>query len=466
MEKTPVLEPASRVTDSNGSVSVAREERSRGDFAPESLKTFPPSAKERFSQVVSRVLGSVSTWGFVDQAVVSVTSFIVAAWVGRTCGSIELGIYSLAVKIFWLAAGIPNALVWMPYTARAPRMVAQRRRYFLGSATTHLLFIAGAISLALLVVGIFPLVGLSDKRWLLPMCIALVPFSILMMLKEHLRRILLTHMNTSGLLLVDVPIALFQLSIVGLLAWSGRLTAVTALMGTAVGCTWAVLWIVRHRDRFRVQRRRVESHWGYNLQFGKWLLVVSIAWLLGEASYYWLVESFHGLTAMGKFSAAAITVTFFNPIMLTVQNLARSILSNSYAQGGREVLWGQTVQGTRLIAAGFAALFLPLAIYGGELVHLFFGDEFAGLGAIVASLCLGMYLQVVCSPVEGALTTLQAGRAMLVASLLRLGLILLAGIPLIAVYGAVGVGFAMALGALGAGVYQWVLFSGRSSHAG
>ncbi len=460
-DETSTLEPPS--------ISIAEFDRVR-DEATAGVVDSAPTSKERaastrFSELLARLRGSVCTWGFVDQGIVSIASFAAAAIVGRTCGTIELGIYSLAVKIFWLAAGVPNALVWMPYTARAPRMPSARRTFFLGSATAHMGLLAAAICLVLLVVGFAPLAGLSEKAWLLPMCLALVPFALLMMLKEHLRRVLLAGMETSSLLRVDVPIAASQLLILGVLAWTQVLSATTALLGMALGCGWAVVWTGIHRDRFRLERRRVGWHWGHNFQFGRWLLVVSIAWLVGEASYYWLVEGFHGLTAMGQFSAAMITVTFFNPILLTVQNLARSILSNGYADGGEALLWSKTLRGTRLIGLSFGVMFTLLALFGGTLVHFVFGERFSGLGPIVASLCLGMFFHVLCSPVEAALTAVKDGRTMLVASLLRLGMILLAGIPLIALYGPIGVGFAMATGALTALVYQWYCFAARRRHA-
>ncbi|MEM8944892.1 MAG: hypothetical protein AAGD11_06875 [Planctomycetota bacterium] len=414
---------------------------------------------------IAKVRNSLSVWGFVDQGVVSIASFAAAAIVGRACGSIELGIYTLAVRIFWLAAGIPNALIWMPYTSRAPRMNRTRQKYFLGSATVHLLLIVLGIATVLVGVAIVPLLGLSDKQWLLPMCLALIPFSTLMLLREHLRRYLLAHMQTASLLKVDVPIAACQLLILAGLAWTQKLSAVSALLGMAVGCGWGVLWVALHRDRFRVASRRVAAHWGHNFQFGKWLLVVSIAWLVSDASYYWLVESFHGLTAMGQFSAAAITVMLFNPVLLTVQNLSRSVLSNSYAQGGSKELREKTMRGSGAVVVGFGVLFVGLAISGGTLVELAFGDEFAGLGAIVASLCLGMYLQVCFVPIEAGLTALQDGKGMLAGSLLRLALILASGIPLIAWYGAIGVGFAMAIGSFGAGMLQWKFFHRRCPRA-
>ena len=419
------------------------------------------ASSRRWGQLGARLKNSVSTWGFVDQGIVSITSFAAAAIVGRTCSPAELGIYTLAVKIFWLAAGIPNALIWMPYTSRAARMPTTRRKFYLGSTTVHLAVLATLFSLALLLIGALPLLGLSDKAWLLPMCLALVPFALLMILREHLRRVLIASMETMSLLSVDVPIAICQLVILAILASTQQLSATTALVGMAIGAGWGAVWLARNRARFRMRSSRIAAHWGHNFQFGRWLLVVAVAWFVGEASYFWLVEGFHGLDVMGKFSAAAITVTFFNPVLLTLQNLARSILSNDYAEGGEQRLWSKTIQGTRLIAAGFGVLFIGLALVGGSLVQLIFGEKFAGLDWIVASLCFGMYFHVLGTPVEAALTALQDGKAMLNAALLRLAVILVAGVPLIATYGPSGVGLAMAAGTFSAAVLQWRHFHRR-----
>ncbi|MCG8450764.1 MAG: lipopolysaccharide biosynthesis protein [Pirellulales bacterium] len=460
MAKTRVYPSPSLQAASDGAPATHVGSSSREHFVEKS------ASNDGASSSFSRALQGISAWGLVDQMVVSVTSFIASACVGRVCGSSELGIYSLAVIIFWLVAGIPNALVWMPYTSRAPRMNVARRRFYLGSVTAHLVLVAALVSLALLMIGFVPWPGLAQSRWFLPMCAALAPFSVLMMLREHLRRILLAHMNTSGLLLVDIPIATCQLSVLALLVWSQRLSAVTALLGMAVGGTWALLWMAWHHDRFRFERHRVQVHWGYNFQFGKWLLVVSIAWLLGDASYRWLVGSIHGLSALGQYAAAVTTVMFFNPILLTVQNLSRSLLANGLAQGGRQALWQMAVKGTRLITVGFGILFLALAVFGGRLVTLFFREEFSGLGDVVAALCLGTYLYVLSIPVEAALASLQEGRALLVTSLIRLGLILLAGVPLIVVYGPLGVGLTMAVSSCGAGVAQWFMFRQRCRNVG
>ncbi len=417
-------------------------------------------------ETIQRLLGSASTWGLVDQGIVSVTSFAAAAIVGRVCGSDQLGVYSLAVSLFWLVAGIPNALVWTPYTSRAPKLNGETRQNYAGSALIHMMFVALLIAASFVVIGLVPWPSLSANGWFLPMCVALAPFIVLMMLREHLRRMLFAHMKTPGLLLIDVPIATLQLGAILLLANSGRLSFASALMAMALPCLWCCAWLVRYREYFRMSRQHVRSDWIANFQFGRWLLMVSIAWLLGDASFRWLVGWLHGLTELGQFSAALSTVMFVNPIMLTVQNLTRSIFANGLAKGNLEDLKTMTFKATWQIAWIFGLLFCGLALGGGRLVQIFFGSEFSDLSWVVASLCLGLYVHVLNIPVDAALSALRNGQAMLLASVVRLALILATGVPLIAWYGSLGVGAALAIGSLGAVVLQWNLFLRRYCDAG
>ena len=92
--------------------------------------------------------------------------------------------FGLAVSIFWLAAGIPNALVWTPYTARAAKLPAARRTLFAGSTLLHMVLVAVAMAAVLLLFPILPIDRLKSQTWLAPMCWALVPFTILVLIRD------------------------------------------------------------------------------------------------------------------------------------------------------------------------------------------------------------------------------------------------------------------------------------------
>ncbi len=244
-------------------------------------------------------------WVVFDQGVVSLASFITTVIVGRTCGREELGIYVLATTTFWLLAGIPNALTWTPFTSRAPRMSTGRRAGYCGSITLHTFLLTAFLAGVFIFVGLLPSSWFGQTDWFSWMCFALVPFTLMMTLREHVRRICMAQVAVRDLLTLDAPIAVAQLVLLLWLAHKGWLTANTALVAVAVACFVSVLWLVGHRSHFAFRRRRAAVHWSYNLQFGRWLLALSIVWLLSDSLYRWIVGWQYGLDGLGRFASAS-----------------------------------------------------------------------------------------------------------------------------------------------------------------
>jgi O-antigen/teichoic acid export membrane protein len=394
-------------------------------------------------------------WVMCDQGVVSLASFVSAVIVGRICGQYELGIYSLAVTMFWLAAGIPNALVWTPYTSHAARLTSGRREVYAGSVTLHTVLIAVAIAAVALLVGIVPLPVLRRAEWLAPMCLALVPFTILMIVREHVRRLHLADLRTRELVAIDVPIAVAQVAVLMALAYVNRLSATTALLAVAATCSLAALWLARNAERFDYRPRRAVVHWSFNQRFGRWLLFVTFAWLLGDASYRWMVGSIHGLEALGRFAAAQSIVLALNPVLLTLNNLAQAWSAREYARGGRPAVKQFALRTTLLVGVGAGLGFAVLAVCGGTLVRLMYGGEFAGLGRVAAALALGMFAHAMFLPVDAALVALRRGNAMLLAAVVRLVLAVGCGVMLVWWRGLEGVGYAMAISSVASAAIEW-----------
>jgi O-antigen/teichoic acid export membrane protein len=307
----------------------------------------------------------------------------------------------------------------------------------------------------MLLLGMLPISQVGDDAWFGPMCFALAPFTIMMALKEHTRRINLAHLRVTELLAIDVPIAILQSVLLFGLAYYGRLSAMSALFVIALSCAGAIVWLARRRHLFRFAPQRVGPHWGHNLRFGRWLLGVSLLWLLADSSYRWLVVLIQGTESLGQFAAAQNIVLLLNPLLLTVTNLTLAMSANRLATGGVAALQQMTVRNTLLLAAGSGIGLLALTLVGGPLVEIVFGHSYAGLGPVVATLCLGMFARIVAMPIDGAIVALQRGRLLVAASTLRLVSIVGAGVPLIAWRGLEGVGYAMAASAAAGAVLQW-----------
>ena len=403
------------------------------------------------------------SWVIADQAIVSLANFLTAAIVGRVCGREEMGIYGLAVSIFWLVAAIPNSLVWTPYTSRAAKLPPQRRTIYTGSVTAHAVLILLAIAAALLIIGLVSLPLDTNAAWFGPMCLALAPFVALMILREHVRRINLAQLRTRDLLAIDVPAALLQMALLLSLAFFGMLSAITALLAVAAASGVALVWLFNQREQFQFRAASARNHWAYNQRFGGWVLLVSLAWIMGDTSYRWLLGSLRGIETLGEFTAAQSLVLAINPFLLAFSNLARATAANTIARSGTSGLWRTTIRDTLLVGLFAGAALAALALLGGPVVHLIFGAEFGGQGAVVAALCLGMFAHSLLVPVDAVLAALQRGRAMLIASVARMIVIIGAGVPLIWWRGAEGVGYSIALGCAAAAIVQWFALARESN---
>jgi O-antigen/teichoic acid export membrane protein len=117
------------------------------------------------------------------------------------------------------------------------------------------------------------------------------------------------------------------------------------------------------------------------------------------------------------------------------------------------------------LAVCSGAALLGVALVGGRLVEIVFGEPYHGLGSVVATLCLGMFARIVAMPVDSAIVALKRGRLLVAAAALRLIVILGAGIPLVAYCGLDGVGYAMAASAASGGMLQWWSLLRGGDHA-
>jgi O-antigen/teichoic acid export membrane protein len=355
--------------------------------------------------------------------------------------------------------------VWTPYTARGLRLPADRRKAFAASALIHSSLIAATFGFLCALGWHIPFERWTGNDWLAPMCLALAPFFVLMTVREHTRRFHLAHLQAQDLLVLDAPIAILQLLLLWALVQMGQLSGVTALLAVAASCGLTVVWLVRNRERFAFGRSRTALHWSHNLRFGRWLLVVSLMWLIGDSSYRWLVAGLHGTAALGQFAAAQNIVLMLNPVLLTVTNLTQSLSVKWLAEGGLKNLRSKTTRGTLLLAVWSGAALLAVALVGGPLVELVFGPAYHGLGGVVSTLCLGMFARIVTMPVDSAIVALKRGRILVAAAALRLVAIVGGGMQLIGTLGLEGVGYAMAASALCGGALEWWSLLRGGDHA-
>lgn len=407
--------------------------------APQGVQALPAPRDQH------REAARQGVYAVLDQGIVSLTSFAATVAVGRLLGEAPLGVFSLALVTFWLLAGVPNALVWTPFAARAPRLRPAGRASYAGSVDRQALALGalgGLLSLAASGVAAW---SLGTESWVPLFLASLGVLVFAMTVREHVRRQLIADYRGPELLTFDVLVCLAQ----GLTFWgvwaAGQLNAYTAILALSLGASIGFCWVPwsASRPAARLRRAHLAANWG----LGRWLLVVSLAWLCSDAALRWLLVGIHGADALGDFAAAFTIVMLGNPVIVAMTSLARTYAARLLASAGLgsllKVAGGWTLVGC--VSTLPALLFL--AQFGGWLVGLAFGDQFQGEAQsvwVIVPVALAVCLQAVTIPAEATLTALRQGRWMSAIATARLVAALALGAPLIYVWGAEGVAITLA----------------------
>lgn len=399
-------------------------------------------------------------FAFADQAVVSLVSALTTVIVGRACSKEELGIFSIATSLLWRALGIPMAIVWSPYAARVAHMNFRAAVRYAGSsaAMAWMLAVAQAIVLAVaflvtkLAESIWELPG-----WLAPLLLAMAPLLFGATLREHARRTCIADFRGHYLLAIDLPIGLVQLAALLVLWRMDLLTFATALVTVGVAAALSVVWFVVESPRLRLRKSMIRCHFLSNLEFGSWLLAVAVAWLVCDLTLRTMLAWFHGVDAVGTFASAYIIVSLINPVVVAATTFSRSLAARIHASGGQQGLLRFSLLGTSVALMTALIVSGILAVWGDQIVLFIFDKPYADK-YVVGAVSLGFCLQAVAIPIEASQMALEKGRNLFAVSVLRVAVVFVAGIPLVWLQGAAGIGWTTAIQSVLVVAVHWLFF--------
>jgi O-antigen/teichoic acid export membrane protein len=205
-------------------------------------------------------------------------------------------------------------------------------------------------------------------------------------------------------------------------------------------------WLVFHRSSYSFKADQLWKDFKINLSFGKWTLASSLLWGLGMTIYPWLLAYFHGISATGIWAACWGIIAIANPLLLGIQNFLGPKIVQSYTQGGAMALRGFVL---RISAIYFLIIALPaliLFIFGGKLVVLFYGNQYAGNGHIIAILAVNLLVMASSFTLSRALLAMEQARVYFMANIVPLIIMFTIGIMLVKKLGPAGVAWGFLLG--------------------
>jgi O-antigen/teichoic acid export membrane protein len=393
----------------------------------------------------------------IDQTIISATSFLTTIMIGRACGAEELGIYSLAFTIVVLAANLQTAVFTTPYTIFSTRLSHQERRIYAGNVLMHCLFLMALAAILLVVVGYF----LPSQSLLRPIILVLAAVTPQLLLREFVRRISFAHLQISSVLLLDVAIAVIQISGLGLLFINGWLSAFNVYLVMGLACTIAGgVALLRMRGIFSFAFDRVIPELKRSWQLGRWIAASKLTVMVQSYAAHWLLAVLASTALTGIYSASMVVLLAANPFVIGIGNILEPRAAQAMSQGGvrhmNQVVWNATL----LLGLVMGLYCVLVIISGGSIVAwLYKGSEYANQGPTVAVLALAALVSAWETGAVHGLRILERPDLSFRAGFLSLGITLVLGFLLIRPLGTLGAACSILAGDTAAAIIRWVAYT-------
>lgn len=395
----------------------------------------------------------------VDQSFVSGTRFLTSILIGASNGAAELGNYALGFSILMGFHCVQLSLISRPYTIYGSQVDGQERRELAGSVLVQFIVFGLLTTAALLsVVGIQN--ALSMTSALTPVLFALAFATPLILLREHARQFCFAHLHVGQALLVDTVSTVIHVAGIGWLAWTGELTAVSAIVttGLASGIS-GLVWLVVDHHSISIATSRIVSDFRRQWGIGRWDCASEIAFVSQIYGLTWLLAFIMDDAAVGVYSACMMSIQILNPFLLGMNSLLVPKTARAFSEGGTVSMHSfvrQTTLAIGVITAGFATI---TAIWGPEAIEfLYRGQGFEIPGIVVAALAFGVVVEVISIGPENGLWAMERHdfnfRVVIVGGIATL----ISALALIPAFGLAGAAFSYLIGRLFTAIAHWIAY--------
>src|SRR3954452_4733823 len=347
----------------------------------------PALLLRRVREVMASPLITRSGLAVFDQGVVSGTSFATSVVLARCVSREELGVYYLALSVFYFVRGIQEQLVSAPYMIYCGRKSGEELREYAGSTLMHQCVLMLATAL-LLIAGLLSGIAPSGAAGAPGLLVVAAP---LLLIREFARQMSFAHLHLARATALDIATSIFQLVALLILVSIGRLTVPATLATIAVASGLATVgWLATSRQAMIGHARAALRDWIANWSFARWALASQ---LLASTSPYvmpWIVALTHGEAETGLLGAATTLVGLSGTLLQGLANFLSPQAAQAFARGGLADLKSVLLKTAALFAAALGSVAVVALLCGEQIAVLVFGSQFAGAGPIVGVLSLSV----------------------------------------------------------------------------
>ena len=358
----------------------------------------------------TRLLGSAQAMSWLDQGLVSATSFLCLVLVARWADPAALGMFAFGLSLVAVLLAALEALVTRPYTVRlhgAEIPATQRTSQAFWQTLT-----VCAVATASLVTAFAVSVRTDAHPYMQHVLLALAFASPCLLLREFARKHAYAHLRTRSALLISAPACVLTLGMLALLRWYDGLTAATAIAAIGIAsAVSALVWLVRNGW---VGKPDLAEGWRQSWKLGKWLLAAQAAIQAQAYATPWVTLVMAGASMAGVYAACASVVGCANPLLHGIFNLLIPQSSRALHEGGVRALRQKAMRSTLQLAMVMGLFCLALALCGEWLMSLLYPPEYQNYNQILIVLGLAAWAGALGVPASIALAAAERGSALAV----------------------------------------------------
>lgn len=395
---------------------------------------------------------------FIDQGVVSGTSFLSTLLVARFSNAGELGVYAIGISLLASLIAFQDSLILQPYTIQLHSRRGTAAEHSGSSLLLSFLFSAASVLVLIAAAGLLEWTSHPELVVIAWAIASVVPF---LLAREFVRRTAFARLEVGQALVLDAALAALQLAALGWLGLSGRMSAplACAALGAASAVT-VVGWLYWKRREFTVSLRHLRGVFSLTWALGKWLVVGRITVQVQGYITYWITLFVAGASVTGVYAACMSIVNFANPALFALGNVLTAKLVLAWRTEGGPGLRREAIRNAVMIGSLMTAFSLAILLGGAQLMHLLFhGKEFEGQGQTVTVLALAVSAGAIGMPASFGLATIGRPRAIVIVGTIGALLSILLIWLFIVKWGLLGAAYGLLAGSLVGSVGRWIAFS-------
>ena len=405
-----------------------------------------------------RLISGVHALALADQAVVSAGSFFTTVIIGRYADASQLGAYAIAISVLASLYTTQGSLITLPFAIQRHRPIGTPAE-FAGSSLMQGLMLAAVAAGVLAIVGLGLFIG-GARPEMTAMAWALAAVTQFALLREFGRRFAFNYLRVGHALMLDAAVTAMQLAMIAALAWTGRMSAVTALAALGLSSGIAGLgWLYLARAEFAIRLAGLHAAIRHGWRLGKWLFIKQAITQTQDFITYWLSAAIAGAAVTGVYAACMSIVAFSNPIVYGLSNILapRSVLA--WREGGGASLRRQAIRDALLIGGVLIPFCAMVVLLGDDVMRLLYrSKEFVAPGHTLDLLVFAAFASAIGLPAANALAAMERPRVIVVAALI--GTILTVGLVwwLLSTRGLSGAAAGMLAGSTVGSIGLWIGF--------